>query len=67
MISEHDSRLTVDLKKYYAILNDYMYDKYVNKKNVKLVKDQFSYRSDNNPHFLNIKQLKEIVEAVKIF
>ena len=67
MISEHDSRLTVDLKKYYAILNDYMYDKYVNKKNVKLVKDQFSYRSDNNPHFLNIRQLKEIVEAVKIF
>lgn len=67
MISEHDSRLTVDLKKYYVILNDYMYDKYVNKKNVKLVKEQFSYRSDNNPHFLNIKQLKEIVEAVKIF
>jgi UDP-N-acetylglucosamine 4,6-dehydratase (inverting) len=66
MISEYDSRLTVDLKKYYAILNNYMYDKYINKKNVSSLKESFSYRSDNNPIFLNVKQLKKIIERIKI-
>ena len=57
MISVNDSRTTVDLKKYYAILTDHLVQKYLKIK-FKLVRNNFSFRSDTNDIFLNTEQLK---------
>jgi UDP-N-acetylglucosamine 4,6-dehydratase len=61
MISIYDSKNTVDLGKFYVILPDYLIKAYQNK-NFKLVKDGFFYNSQINKHFLNIKDLKKIIQ-----
>jgi UDP-N-acetylglucosamine 4,6-dehydratase (inverting) len=58
MISAHDSSDIYDLGKYYAIVPNYLKNKYLSRKKVK---ESFCYSSDNNSEFLNINQLKKIV------
>ena len=65
---EDSARDTIEFKNYYLIkpsidftrgeTNNYK----INKKNEKgkIVKSNFIYSSDNNPHFLNIKELKKL-------
>jgi UDP-N-acetylglucosamine 4,6-dehydratase len=62
MISVNDSINTVDLGKFYAILNDSSFNFY---KNCKFVKKNFNYRSDTNQFFLNIMELKKIISSLK--
>lgn len=62
MISSSDAINTIDLKDYYAILNDY--SKKIKKyKNSKYVKENFFYNSKNNPNFLNLYQLKKLIKT----
>lgn len=58
MISFYDSKNTIDIGKYYVILNDNNLKKYSNKK---FVKKDFIYRSDLNKNFLSIDNLKKII------
>ena len=58
MISAHDSSDVYDLGKYYAIVPNYLKNKYSSRK---IVSKGFSYNSDNNPEFLSINQLKKII------
>ena len=66
MISVYDSRTTVDIDKYYAILPDSLIAKYVDQGG-KLVKEDFFYNSLNNKHFLKISELKKIVKDLSNF
>jgi nucleoside-diphosphate-sugar epimerase len=66
MISVYDSRTTVDIDKYYAILPDSLIAKYVDEGG-KLVKEDFFYNSLNNKHFLKISELKKIVKDLSNF
>jgi UDP-N-acetylglucosamine 4,6-dehydratase (inverting) len=61
MISIYDSRNTIDLNKFYAIVPDYLIKKYVSKK-FKLVDRNFFYNSEVNKDFLNIEDLKKIIK-----
>jgi UDP-N-acetylglucosamine 4,6-dehydratase (inverting) len=61
MISIYDSKNTIDLKKFYAILPDHLIQKYLDK-GFKLVNDGFFYNSEINKQFLNTKDLKKIVQ-----
>jgi len=58
MISYYDSKNTIDIGKYYAILDGNSLKKYSNKK---FVKKDFVYRSNLNEHFLNVDDLKKII------
>ena len=60
MISFSDAMNTVDLKNYYAILNDYA-KKLKFYKNSKYVNKNFYYNSGNNPDFLKIQELKKLI------
>ena len=62
MISISESINTVDLGKYYAILNEFAKEskKY---KNSKFVKKNFCYNSGKNPEFLNVVDLKKIIKS----
>ena len=62
MISLSDAINTIDLKDYYAILNDYSKTrkKY---RNSKYVKKDFYYNSSNNSNFLNLHQLKKLIKT----
>ena len=60
MISFSDAMNTVDLKNYYAILNDYA-KKLKFYKNSKYVNKNFYYNSGNNPDFLKIQELKNLI------
>lgn len=65
LISKSESRTTVDLGKYYAILPDsknFQKNKYKNKKKVP---KNFSYTSDKN-NFLSISELKNLIKNEKI-
>ena len=65
LISKSESRTTVDLGKYYAILPDSNYflnSKYRNKKKVP---KNFSYTSDKNS-FLSVPELKNLIQNEKI-
>tara|TARA_B100000787_G_scaffold56069_1_gene40753 strand:- start:11244 stop:12245 length:1002 start_codon:yes stop_codon:yes gene_type:complete len=66
LISEYDGIKTVDLDKYYAILNNFT-DKeinlYVKKTKGKKIKEGFTYNSFNNPRYLSVQELiKEVKE-----
>jgi FlaA1/EpsC-like NDP-sugar epimerase len=61
MISINDSNTTIDMHKYYAILPDYLMHKYKELK-YKSVRSNFSYSSDTNTSFLNIKDLRDIIK-----
>ena len=58
MISTHDSANTYDLGKYYIIIPNYLKTNYPLKRKVE---GGFAYRSDTNPNFLSINQLKKII------
>ena len=65
LISKSESRTTIDLGKYYAILPDsknFVKNKYKNKKKVP---KNFSYTSDKNS-FLSISDLKNLIKNEKI-
>ena len=65
MISLSEGMNTVDLGKYYSILPsfyEYTRDQYIKKFGGKKVKINFSYNSKENSHYLNIKQLKQIIK-----
>lgn len=65
MISSSDSFYTVDLGKHYAIVSNsgtYTPKEYARKLNKRLVKEGFSYRSDNNQLFLNITQIRNLIK-----
>ena len=65
LISKSESRTTIDLGKYYAILPDsknFLKNKYKNKKKVP---KNFSYTSDKNS-FLSISDLKNLIKNEKI-
>ena len=65
---EDSARDTIEFKNYYLIRPSIDFTKgktnnyKINKKNEKgkIVKSNFVYRSDTNPHFLNIKELKKL-------
>ena len=65
---EDSARDTIEFKNYYLIRPSIDFTKgktddyKINKKNEKgkIVKSNFIYSSDNNPHFLNIKELKKL-------
>ena len=63
LISNSDSRLTIDIGKYYLILPDKsFFNRYKNHKNIK---KNFIYRSDLNINKLSISDLKIIVNNLK--
>jgi len=64
MITSSDSITTVDLGKYYAILSAtgrFQLAEYAEKKQVKNVPAGFSYRSDGNPNFLTVEQIRKLI------
>lgn len=66
MITESDGYNTVDLGKYYAILqNREMFKKFNNKHKLKFVKSGFSYNSRDNNNFLSQTELKKIIKEFK--
>jgi UDP-N-acetylglucosamine 4,6-dehydratase/5-epimerase len=66
MITESDGYNTVDLGKYYAILqNREVFKKFNNKHKLKFVKSGFSYNSRDNNNFLSQTELKKIIKEFK--
>lgn len=61
MISNYDSRTTIDINNYYSILPYNLVKKYLSLK-FKLVKKDFSYSSNTNKVFLSIPQLRKIIK-----
>jgi len=61
MISIYDSRNTIDLNRFYAIVPDHLIKKYRSKK-FKLVDSDFFYNSQVNKYFLDINDLKKIIQ-----
>ncbi len=60
LISNSDSQLTIDVGKYYLILpNKNLYKRY---KTFNTLRKDFIYRSDLNQNFLNLSQLKKLIE-----
>jgi len=59
MISSYDSPNTIDLGRYFAILNASNFKFY---KNQKFLREDFSYKSNTNNKFLNVIQLKKIIK-----
>ena len=68
LISEYDGIKTVDLDKYYAILNNFT-DKeinlYMNKTKGKKIKKGFTYNSFNNSRYLSVQELIREVKEFK--
>ena len=66
MISVADAINTIDLGKYYAILppGDSFIKKKLEKKwgKLKFLEKDFSYNSQNNPDFLNIYQIRDLIK-----
>jgi hypothetical protein len=61
MISIYDSKNTIDLERFYAILPDHLIQKYKDK-GFKLVDESFFYNSKINKHFLTVEHLKNIIK-----
>lgn len=59
LISKSDSRLAIDVGKYYLILPTINHFK--NYKNYKKINQNFIYRSDLNKNFLSISELKKMI------
>ena len=69
MITVHDAPYTIDLGKYYAILqlNDKKnIQKFLFNNRAKLVKKNFSYNSRTNPEFLNVTEIKRMLKKEKL-
>ena len=68
MISYEESRNTIELKKYYIILqpnNKKQLAYYKNKLKGKKIIKQFSYNSNENKNFLNINEIKKLINFEK--
>ena len=68
MITPSDSPHTVDLGKYFAILpadHDQILNEYVTRHQGTVVPAGFAYRSDTNPEFLTLEELRDLVTQVK--
>ena len=66
MITESDSLTTIDLGKYYAILSAtgrFGVDEYLTGDSIKRVPYGFSYCSETNPHFLTIREIRDLITA----
>ena len=64
MITSSDSYSTVDLGSYFAVLpsaDQHLINDYVKNHSAKLVKPDFSYNSRDNPTFLSVDQLRELI------
>jgi FlaA1/EpsC-like NDP-sugar epimerase len=64
MITSSDSYSTVDLGNYFAVLpsvDQHVINDYVKKHSAKLVKPGSSYNSRDNPIFLSVDQLRELI------
>ena len=64
MITDSDSFNTVDLGKYYAILNTgagHTVERYLKKKKGKKVKEGFCYNSCRNERFLNVPEIRTLI------
>lgn len=77
LISVSESNYVVDLKKYYAILSPTvektnaelskrLLTTYLKNKDVKKVKNNFSYNSGENKNFLTIKDLTKLIRSLNI-
>jgi UDP-N-acetylglucosamine 4,6-dehydratase/5-epimerase len=65
LINSYEAKNTLELKKYYVILptnDNKKIDIYCKKNLAKRVKKSFSYTSENNKYFLNIKDLKQSIK-----
>ncbi len=63
MITMNDSFNTLEFKDYFIILSSDKIKSYKKKyQKAKLVKENFSYNSANNNHFLNVNELKNIIK-----
>ena len=63
MITMNDSFNTLEFKDHFIILSSDKIKNYKKKyKNAKLVKENFSYTSANNNHFLKVNELKDIIK-----
>ncbi len=68
MITSSDSFNTVDIGDYYAILPvgaPYGLDEYCEKMQGKLVPEGFCYNSGDNPHFLKVEELRDLIATDK--
>ena len=77
LISVSESNYVVDLKKYYAILSPTvektnaelgkrLLTTYLKNKDVKKVKNNFSYNSGENKNFLTIKDLTKLIRSLNV-
>jgi UDP-N-acetylglucosamine 4,6-dehydratase (inverting) len=63
LISSFESQNTLEFKSHYVILTNYenQIKKILNKKGTKFVNKNFSYTSDTNKEFLDVKTLKKLI------
>lgn len=63
LISSFDAQNTLEFKSHYVILTNYenQIKKILNKKGIKFVNKNFSYTSDANKEFLDVKTLKKLI------
>tara|TARA_B100000787_G_scaffold163912_2_gene146051 strand:+ start:2079 stop:3065 length:987 start_codon:yes stop_codon:yes gene_type:complete len=67
MISDNESNPIIDVKDFYVLLPDMKMVSWSKNKYLKIgkqVKEKFSYTSDNNKKFLNIKELKKLIKGL---
>lgn len=65
MISADDARKTIELDKYYIIQPDFEWWNEQNlHKDGKKVSENFEYHSGNNPQWLTIEQMKQLIEEI---
>ena len=65
MISEDDSRNTLEYKDHYRIIPQIKFKNYQNKKGGKPVAKKFQYRSDNNINWISDENLKKLIGKYK--
>ena len=69
MITVHDAPHTIDLGKYYAIIqlnNKKNIQKFLFKNKAKFVNKNFSYNSRSNPKFLNVSEIRQMLKKEKL-
>jgi UDP-N-acetylglucosamine 4,6-dehydratase/5-epimerase len=64
MIMEDDARHTIEFDDYYAILPELTWANLDQYKNGKKLPEGFSYTSDNNTEWLEVEELKQLVEKM---